>query len=290
MSAFYSETMGENETLYVDIEAVVRAKSPRIAKKIPGFVFNYIKRTIQQDRMNDFLSKHPDEKGVDFADALLSYLNIDIQLDGIENIPETGRFIFASNHPLGGMDGVALISVLGKKYNRNIKVLVNDLLMAIKPLTEHFLPINKYGKQDKDNADALTQAYEGDGQMAVFPAGLVSRRQGKEIRDLTWNKAFITKSVQHRRDVIPIWFEGYNTRFFYNFAHWRKRLGLKFNIELIYLPDEMFKSENKTFTIHFGKPIPWQTFDKSRSRSEWAQYVKEQVYSIRDSLNKPTRI
>ena len=229
-------------------------------------------------------------RGVDFAETLLEYLDITLHLDGEKNIPSKGRFIFASNHPLGGLDGVALISVLGRRYNKDIKFVVNALLMAIEPLSDNFLPINKYGKQDKDKADALGRAYEGNGQMAVFPAGLVSRRQGKEICDLTWNKAFIAKSVQYQRDVIPVWFEGYNSSFFYRFARWRKRLGLKFNIELIYLPDEMFKSEKKTFTIHFGKPIPWQTFDNSKTRMEWAQYVKEQVYSIRDSLNKPKRI
>ena len=265
--------MDEKKILYVDVEEVVRKKSPRIARKIPRFVFNYIKRTIQEDRINRFLKTYPHVRGVDFAETLLEYLDIT-----------------ASNHPLGGLDGVALIAVLGRKYNRNIKFVVNDLLMAIEPLSDNFLPINKYGKQDKDKADALGKAYEGNGQMAVFPAGLVSRRQGNEIKDLTWNKAFIAKSVQYQRDIIPIWFEGYNSSFFYRFARWRKRLGLKFNIELIYLPDEMFRSEKKTFTIHFGKPIPWQTFDNSKTRMEWAQYVKEQVYSIRDSLNKPKRI
>ena len=283
------ETMGDDNSLRIDVEAVVKGKSAKWGKRIPKFFYNYLKHIIQQDRINRFLEIHR-EKGVDFADSLLEYLHIGVQCDGEENIPKTGRFIFASNHPLGGLDGVALISVLGKKYNRDFKILVNDLLMAMTPLTENFLPINSYGKQDKDNADALAQAYDGDGQMAVFPAGLVSRRQGREIKDLEWNKAFITKSVRYRRDVIPVWFEGYNSRFFYQFAQWRKRLGLKFNIELIYLPDEMFKSEHKTFTIHFGKPIPWQTFDKNRSRKEWAQYVKDQVYGIRDSLNKPTRI
>lgn len=283
------ETMEDDNSLRIDVEAVVKKKSAKWGKRIPNFFYNYLKHIIQQDRINRFLEIHP-ERGVDFADSLLEYLHIGVKCDGEENIPKSGRFIFASNHPLGGLDGVALISVLGKKYNRDFKILVNDLLMAMTPLTENFLPINSYGKQDKDNADALAQAYDGDGQMAVFPAGLVSRRQGREIKDLEWNKAFITKSVRYRRDVIPVWFEGYNSRFFYQFAQWRKRLGLKFNIELIYLPDEMFKSEHKTFTIHFGKPIPWQTFDKNRSRKEWAQYVKDQVYGIRDSLNKPTRI
>ena len=282
--------MDEKKILHVDVEEVVRRKSPRLARKIPKYVFNFIKRTIQEERINRFLKAYSHKRGVDFAETLLEYLDISIRLDGEQNIPEQGRFIFASNHPLGGLDGVALIAVLGRKYNRNIKFVVNDLLMAIEPLSDNFLPINKYGKQDKDKADALGKAYEGDGQMAVFPAGLVSRRQGAEIKDLTWNKAFIAKSVQYQRDVIPVWFEGYNSPFFYRFARWRKRLGLKFNIELIYLPDEMFRSEKKRFIIHFGKPIPWQTFDNSKSRMEWAQYVKDQVYSIRDNLNKPKRI
>lgn len=279
-----------SEPLKIDIEKVVREKTPKYAKRIPGFLFRYLKRTIHQDEINYVLSTYKDSTGVQFADDLLDYMNVHANVIGIENIPAEGRFIFASNHPLGGLDGVALIAVLGRKYNRDIKFVVNDLLMAIEPLTDNFLPINKYGKQDKDKADALGKAYEGNGQMAVFPAGLVSRRQGNEIKDLTWNKAFIAKSVQYQRDIIPIWFEGYNSSFFYRFARWRKRLGLKFNIELIYLPDEMFRSEKKTFTIHFGKPIPWQTFDNSKTRMEWAQYVKEQVYSIRDSLNKPKRI
>ena len=183
--------MDEKKILYVDVEEVVRKKSPRIARKIPRFVFNYIKRTIQEDRINRFLKTYPHVRGVDFAETLLEYLDITVRLDGEKNIPEKGRFIFASNHPLGGLDGVALIAVLGRKYNRDIKFVVNDLLMAIEPLTDNFLPINKYGKQDKDKADALGKAYEGNGLMAVFPAGLVSRRQGNEIKDLTWNKAFI---------------------------------------------------------------------------------------------------
>ncbi|MCD8287720.1 MAG: 1-acyl-sn-glycerol-3-phosphate acyltransferase [Porphyromonadaceae bacterium] len=281
--------MSEDKLLRIDLEDVVRKKSARIAKRIPKFIFNYLERTIQQERFNRFFEVYPNLRGVDFANTVIEYLNISLQVEGEENIPAKGRFIFASNHPLGGIDGVALISVLGQRYNKNIKFVVNDLLTVL-PLSDVFLPINKYGKQDKDKANNICEAYESDCQIIVFPAGLCSRQQKREICDLTWNKAFIAKSVQYQRDVIPIWFEGYNSPFFYRFARWRKRLGIKFNVELVYLPDEMFKSERKRFTIHFGRPIPWQTFDKSKSRMEWAQYVKGKVYSIRDSLNNSKRL
>ena len=153
--------------------------------------------------------------------------------------------------------------------------------MHIKPLSPVFLPINKYGSQAKESSLQINNAYESDEQMLIFPAGLCSRLQHGKIKDLEWKKTFIAKAVQSQRDIIPIYFEGRNSTFFYRFAQIRKCIGLKFNIELIYLPDEMFNSKNKTFDIYIGKPIPWQTFDKSKSLQEWAQIVKEKVYQIK---------
>ncbi len=273
--------MEKEEPIQLDIEKVIKKKAPDFGKKIPGFVYRFLEKTICQEQMNAILREYADCKGVDFADALLSVLNVKVKLEGEENIPAEGRFTFASNHPLGGLDGVSLVSVFGKKYHSQIKVQVNDLLMNVTPLAPVFLPINKHGRQAKDAADILKNAYESDNQMFVFPAGLVSRLQKGEIRDLEWKKAFISKTIQFQRDVIPIYFEGLNSSFFYRFAYIRKKLGLKFNIEMIYLPSEMFKSKDKTFVIHVGKPIPWQTFDKSRSLSEWAQFVKDKVYELK---------
>ena len=253
--------MTEKKILQVDVEEVVKQKSPRLFKKIPGFVFNFIKRTIQQDRINRFLKAYPDVRGIDFAETLLEYLDITLRLDGEKNIPSKGRFIFASNHPLGGLDGVALISVLGRRYNKDIKFVVNDLLMAIEPLSDNFLPINKYGKQDKDKADALGRAYEGNGQMAVFPAGLVSRRQGKEICDLTWNKAFIAKSVQYQRDVIPVWFEGYNSKLLLSLRPMEKTFGseIQHRIDLSARRNVQKRKENIYYTL-------WQTHSLANFR------------------------
>ena len=254
--ALFTKDMS-SEPLKIDIEKVVKEKAPKYAKKIPGFLFRYLERTIHQDEINYILKTYKDSTGVKFADDLLSYMNVHINVIGKENIPPEGRFIFASNHPLGALDGVALIRFFGHFYSGKIKFLVNDLLMQI------------------------NNAYESDEQMLIFPAGLCSRLQHGKIKDLEWKKTFIAKAVQSQRDIIPIYFEGRNSTFFYRFAQIRKCIGLKFNIELIYLPDEMFNSKNKTFDIYIGKPIPWQTFDKSKSLQEWAQIVKEKVYQIK---------
>lgn len=274
--------MGNEEPIQIDIEAVIKAKVPKAAKKIPGFVYRFLKKTICQERINYILRRYAGDEGVDFARDLLNELNVTIKLEGEENIPPQGKFTFVSNHPLGGLDGIALVAAVGEKYNSNIRFLVNDLLMNVKPLASVFIPINKHGGQAKDAAEVVTEAYQSDNQILFFPAGLVSRLQHGEVRDLEWKKAFIAKTVQFQRDIIPIYFNGNNSMFFYRLAQIRKRLGIKFNIEMVYLPNELFKSKNKTFSIRFGKPIPWQTFDKTKSQVEWANVVKQLVYQMKN--------
>jgi putative hemolysin len=257
---------------------------PKYYKRIPRFVVDYLKRTVHQDEINDILSRTSHLEGVAFMQNLVSNeFNITIKTKGEENIPPDGRFVFVANHPLGGMDGICISAVLGERYDGKIKYLVNDILYFLKPLQPIFVPINKHGSQAKGSAQAISEAYASDVQMLSCPAGLVSRKQKGEIKDLMWHKSFIQKAVENKRDVIPVHFSGRNSNFFYNFANIRKWLGIKFNIELIYLPDELFKIKNSTFTITFGKPIPWQTFDKSKTPLQWAQYVKEIVYSLPSS-------
>ena len=252
--ALFTKDMS-SEPLKIDIEKVVKEKAPKYAKKIPGFLFRYLERTIHQDEINYILKTYKDSTGVKFADDLLSYMNVHINVIGKENIPPEGRFIFASNHPLGALDGVALIRFFGHFYSGKIKFLVNDLLMHIKPLAPVFLPINKYGSQAKESSLQINNAYESDEQMLIFPAGLCSRLQHGKIKDLEWKKTFIAKAVQSQRDIIPIYFEGRNSTFFYRFAQIRKCIGLKFNIELIYLNDKLvgfYNGKNKddnTFEI-----------------------------------------
>jgi putative hemolysin len=265
--------------LQIDIEKVFASKSEKLAKLLPGFILRYLKRIIHQDELNDFLSRSYMKQGVDFADSVLEELDIKFKVEGLENIEKDKRYIFASNHPLGGPDGIILISIFGKHFPK-IKFLVNDILMNIKNLSEVFLPINKHGGQAKEAALMLENAYASDATILTFPAGLVSRKQKGIIKDLQWKKSFIVKSKKYKRDIVPIHIDGENSNFFYNLANFRKLIGLKANIEMLYLPDELFKQKGKTFTVKIGKPISYKTFDKRLNHSQWADKMKEETYKL----------
>lgn len=273
--------MDSNRAFRINIDQILRDKAPKYYRKIPRFLVSWLKRTLHQDDINGILERNQGLEGVDFMRALVDKeFRVTLRPRGEEKIPAGGRFVFASNHPLGGLDGICLSAYLGEKYNGKIKYLVNDVLYYIEPLKPIFVPINKYGTQAKASAKAINEAYASDNQIITFPAGLCSRKQNGEITDLEWMKNFIIKAVEFQRDVIPVHFEGRNSNFFYNLANLRKASGIKFNAELIYLPREMFKNKGETFTITFGDPIPWQTFDKSKTPSEWASFVKKEVYSL----------
>ena len=242
--------MADDSLFLIDIDKILREKAPKKSKYIPKFVVSYLKHIVHQEELNVFLRESKDKVGVDFLKACLEFLDANIVVKGEENLPKEGLYTFVSNHPLGGQDGVALGYVLGSFYGGKVKYMVNDLLMNL------------------------------HNQLIMFPAGLCSRRQNGVIRDLDWKKTFIVKSVEAHRDVVPIHFEGRNSNFFYNLANFCKMLGIKFNIAMLYLADEMLKNRHKTFTITIGKPIPWQTFDKSKSPAGWAQYVKDIVYKL----------
>lgn len=265
----------------IDIKQVLRQKAPSAARKIPGFMVDYLIRTVHQDELNEILRRYHDKDGVAFMQELIGYFDLNLELVNEENIPAEGRYIFASNHPLGGLDGICLSAIIGGRFDGKIRYLVNDMLLYLSNLRSIFVPINKHGAQGKKNAELIEKAYASDNQIITFPAGLCSRKQNGKIQDTEWKKSFIQKAVEYRRDIVPVFFEGRNSNFFYRLANMRKALGIKMNYEMIYLPDEMFKSKHKTYSIHFGKPIPWQTFDSSRKSAEWAEWVKEIVYNLK---------
>jgi len=265
----------------IDVKQVLRSKLKGRADKIPAFAVNYLIRIIHQDELNDILTKYKNRQGVDFMAAVVEYFNLNLKVIDEENMPPIHRrCIFASNHPLGGLDGICLSALLGKHYGGNVKCFVNDLLLAIPNLRSIFVPINKHGAQSKEAAQKAEETYNSDDQIITFPAGLCSRKINGEIVDLEWKKSFIQKAVECKRDIVPIFFEGRNSNFFYHLANFRKKLGIKMNLEMLYLPDEMFKNKDQTFRIHIGKPVPWRTFDASRKPKEWAEWMKERVYRL----------
>ena len=211
-------------------------------------------------------------------DSLLEEFQTKILVKGLENVPATGRYIIASNHPIGGLDGLALMSVVGK-IRKDIVFPVNDLLMNLPNIKELFIPINKHGS-NAENVKIINDTFASDVMILYFPAGLVSRKQSGKIIDLEWKKTFLTKAKRFKRDIIPAFIDGRNSNFFYNLANLRKFLGMKANIEMLYLSDEIFKQKNKTINIVFGKPIPYSKFDKTNSDKKWAEIVKQETYSL----------
>jgi len=272
--------MSSKKIIKLDVLQVLRSKAPKA--KIPGFIINYLRRIIHEKQFNKLFEDTAGMKNLEFIEASLNMFDVTTSLEQKENLPSTnGRYIFACNHPLGGLDGIILGLIIGREYDGKVRLFVNDLLMYVEPLREMFIPANKLGSQGRTNAETLNKIFESDNHLITFPSGMCSRKMNGKIVDMDWKKNFISKAIQYKRDVVPIYFEGKNSNFFYNLAKLRKFLGIKFNIEMLYLADEMFKQKGNHFTIRVGKPISWESFDKSKRQTQWAQWVKDKVYQMK---------
>ena len=264
---------------FVDIEEVIASKNKNLLKWIPSFVINYLKRVIHEDELNAFILKEKNTFGLDFVADVINDFGIKVKVEGLENIDETGRYLISANHPLGGMDGIALMHVVGR-VRKDILFPANDILMSVPNTKELFVPINKHGS-NIENARIIEKSFESDSIILYFPAGLVSRRQKGVIRDLEWKKTFIRKARDHKRDIIPTHISGLNTNWFYGLAQWRKRLGISANLEMLYLVDEMIKQRGKEINIKFGKAIPYESFHRKKKDLEWANEIKQMVYQLK---------
>ena len=271
--------MTASKPMQVDVAEIIRAKSPKLAKKMPRFVVNLLRRLVHEKDVNEILAKANGATGIDFVNIGVESLDLKRQVSGMENIPSEGRFIFVANHPLGGLESLMMMKTINEKYS-DFMFVVNDFLMALEPLRPIFIPINKVGKQSRTNAKQLNALYASDKQVLYFPAGLCSRKIKGKLVDLPWQKNFIVKAVEYQRDIIPIYIGGRNSNFFYRLANWRKRLKIKFNIEMLFLVDEMFKQRGQTITLTIGEPISYTTFDKSKTSMEWAEWVKTETYKM----------
>ena len=265
---------------FIDLKEVIRKKSPQLARFMPWFVLNYLRRIVHEDDVNDFIDRHGHEMGLDFVNAIMDEFGVKLIMIGEDKIPTTGRYVMASNHPLGGLDGIAFMSAISR-IRKDIIFPVNDILLSIDNFKEFFVPINKHGS-NAENVRIFNNTFASEVMLLYFPAGLVSRKKKGKIEDLEWKKTFVTKAKQHKRDIIPVFMEGRNSNWFYNLANFRTRLGIKANLEMLYLVDETYKQFNKTIRIVIGDPIPWETFDRSKSDLEWAAMVREKVYELKE--------
>lgn len=278
-----NEAAEGSDVMKIDVGAVLNARVPRYARFIPRPVVRWLERVICQDEMNEMLEVCRGRRDADFCRGVLDHLGITVDVNGTENLPPAAnrRVTIVSNHPLGGLDGMALIDWATSYWGHGVKFVVNDLLMAIEPLHGTFIPVNKHGAQSRGALSQLDEALDDDAPVIIFPAGLVSRRGNDgTVCDLKWRKMFVNKSVQYRRDIIPVHFNGHNSAFFYKFARLRKRLGLKFNIEMVRLPAEVFKCRGARFTISIGPMIMWQDLKCGTKADAEAQLIKQMVYAL----------
>ena len=275
--------------LQSDIRAVLKKKAPKA--HVPGFLIRYLERIAHIKQMNAFLRKYPEVKNYDFIRLVIDEeLGCSATIEGIENIPTDGRpVIFASNHPLGGLDGMMIAQMIheSRSEQRELKVIVNELLMYMEPINSLWAPVNKVGRLSKEQAVAQQRMWESETDVLTFPAGACSRLQRIDghwqVQDLEWQKNFIQRAREYHRDIVPIYFEGRNSKFFYTLALLRKWLHIKLNIEMLYLVDEMYGAHGKHFKVHVLPPIPYTSLDQSKTPKEWAQHIKNVVYEADNS-------
>jgi putative hemolysin len=266
----------------IDLKKIIADKNPRLARVLPSFIVNKIRKIIHEDDVNSFLNMHGTKLDHVFVKEVINEFNVNVASVNENYVPKSGAAIIAANHPLGGLDAMALINILeNKALRKDVKFIVNDILLQLTNLKNLFVGVNKHGKNSSEMLSQIDGTYSSENLTLIFPAGLVSRKQKGAIKDLDWKKSFVSQAKKHERDIIPVYIDAKNSNWFYNLALWRKRLGIGANIEMLYLVSEMYHQRNKTITIIFGKPIPHSLLDKSHTDHQWAEKIKEHVYALK---------
>lgn len=263
---------------HVNIEEML---GPKLRKKIPRFLINYLKKIVHESEMNEAIDQSNGLSGPEFFKFALDYLDITYTVIGEENLPKDGKYIFVGNHPLGGADALIVGEIIRQHYGNDIRFISNSLVAGMKPLSSMFIPVNLLGgPQTRDFGVLMEELFESDNQVSIFPAGTCAKRVNGKITEMPWKKMFVTRAKKSHRDVIPIHCTGRNSNWFYFISNVSKFLGLKVNIGMMYLVDELFKAQHKHFTVTIGEPIPWQTFDSSKSDAQWANHVRKMVIGL----------
>jgi putative hemolysin len=265
---------------YIDLSKIVKEQYPKLYKKLPRFVLWLIKGVIRQKRLNQIINKYIEYDGVAFTDRMLEELHLTLEIEGKENLPENSRCIFVANHHFGILDGMILGNIVGHKYGRFMGI-SNDAFNLIPQLKSSVTSVNVYGKSAKNQILELDKLYKSDLPINHFPSGEVSRKYKGKVEDREWQKSFITKAISEKRDIVPIFFHGQNSRLFYAIHSIRKFLGLKANIELILLPSEILKKNKQKIKVTIGKPIKWAYLDNGTPHQLVAEKLRQYVYNLK---------
>lgn len=267
-----------SEVKYIDVDKVISERAPRLKKWLPGFIFSWLKRKLHEDDLNYIMNQIKDYYGLDYNAKALEHLGAKIETVHADRVPVTGGIILAANHPLGGLDGMSLVKAVGD-IRRDVKFVVNDILKNLKNYGDVFIGVNKIATTSAKSLRIMENHLTSQDAVIFFPSGMVSRKTDGRIYDLPWRKGFVTQAIDHKRDIVPVFIEGQNSSFFYRFANLRRKLGIKANFEMLFLPDEMFRQRGKTVRIHFGTPFSYRLLDERFNHAQWAEKIKSYVYS-----------
>lgn len=272
------EKSNERENYLVDIEKIL---GPKLRKKLPRIAIYFLKRRLHQDQVNEAIMGANPYHGVGFFDEALKYLNITYRTRGEEKLDKDKKYIFVCNHPLGGPEALIIGSVFHRLYGEGFQVPVTPIMANLKPLAEFFTPVNNLSsKQSRDLGERIAKMFNSDQQVVVFPAGLCARKIKGKITEMPWKKMFVTQARRYERDVVPVHMSGHNSKWYFFLCKLSKFLRLKINIGMLFLVDELFKQRGNEFVITFGEPVPYTTFDKSKTDLQWAAEMQERVKAL----------
>ncbi|MFI3286618.1 MAG: acyltransferase [Rikenellaceae bacterium] len=266
----------------IDVPTLIASKAPKAAKFIPNFIYRYLKRILHQDEINEILRDGWDLAPQPFVQAVFRRWKITYTLEGLDKLDPKGRYIFASNHPFGGMDGMMIADCLIEHFG-DARVVVNDLLMNLDPLKPIWIPVNTLGGQNAEYVRLFEEGFASNLPILMFPAGICSRVVEGKIADLQWKNTFVKRAHATSRSVVPLYVEGSLHKGFYRMYRWRKALGIKANIEMLFLVDGMFRQHGNHFRMSVGEPIKVEQLKECGSVREQVEYVRKKTYNMQNS-------
>lgn len=266
----------------IDVEKIILDKNPRLYKRLPRFIINYLKKILWEDEVNRIIADNQGVSGIQFCKNVIREFNIDVEIIGVENAPKTGGVAFASNHPLGGFDALAFVDQFSD-YRSDIKFIVNDILMNLQPMRDIVVGVNKHGSTASESLKNIDRAFSKNEAVVIFPSGFVSRKKKGVVKDLEWKKTFVTRARKHNVPIVPVHIKGELSPFFYRLSRIREAIGIKANIEMLFLVNELFKQKNTSIKIIFGEAIQPEILDTTiRKDIEWAAFIKEVAFNLKD--------
>ncbi|MDK2040720.1 GNAT family N-acyltransferase [Aliarcobacter butzleri] len=265
----------------IDIQKEIEKKFPKIKEKenvLKKSLLKIAKKIVHEDCINQFLSQNSHLKGFDFVDAVLDYFDFDytVSSNDLQNIPSTGKVIIIANHPLGGLDALCLLKLVGQ-IRKDVKILANDFLVGFEALHSLMIPLDNFkDRQSKESIKKIYEALNNEEAIIIFPAGEVSRATPKGVKDPAWNKGFLNFAKNSNSAILPIFLDAKNSKTFYTISLINK------TFSTLLLSNEMFNKKSKNINIKIGQIIPSENITpKGLNKDFLVNLYKKHLYALK---------